>query len=115
MDIELIEVLAEAIHERYRTMDPESATCSQVARRGWHDLTGEEKEANRAQARDIENKLMAIGYEIVSCEGPVQPTQLPDEIVEALARTEHDRWMRQKVQDGCSMDRSWTQPPRSTS
>jgi hypothetical protein len=90
------EPTAIAIHEHWRAQqspgDPRPA---------WQDLDESLRESNRAQARDIDAKLDKINCHIEATgesNGPVF-TFNHDE-VEMLARDEHERWIRERIEDG---------------
>ncbi len=70
-------------------------------------LPEDEKEQNRNNARDIQYKIESIGYKIVPSNGGLMPVRLIDEEVEKLAKKEHERWMKQKI------DAGWTYAPKT--
>jgi hypothetical protein len=101
---EMIERMAEAIHEHYReTMGslPEDVTGSPRARASWSQLSEDDREANRRQARDVVMKVEALGYVIVPQDDHrAMPFVMTGKMVEALARWEHERWAQQKIKGG---------------
>jgi RyR domain len=103
MNEEQLSTLAEAIHRHYRTTMAERdyPTDSPLANAEWDDLTVPQKEANRAQARAIDDKLDIYDLYVVSADHPeaVNLTWTSEQ-VERLARVEHDRWMYQKLEAG---------------
>jgi voltage-gated potassium channel Kch len=68
----------------------------------WEELPEDLREANRAQAADVEEKLAAIGCTIGATADDFAFT---DAEVELLARREHDRWMAER------RSRGWTFGP----
>ena len=104
----VIEDLAKAAHERYceearaRNETPET----NVALRPWEALPEDLREANRALAADIPNKLLLMGYELTSGRG-IAPSalSLTEEQIEQQAMREHDRWLNERVGSG------WTYAP----
>jgi hypothetical protein len=109
---ELLERMAQAHHqvfcERLRAdgyqWGPETDEENQIHSSlvDWAKLPEEEKEQNRAAARDIPNKLAQIGYVMISARSDQAPFEFPegDEDLERLARMEHERWMESKLQAG---------------
>jgi hypothetical protein len=97
IDQATIAVLAEIIHERYRTRFEPSGPP-------WADLSEDQREANRAQARDIPAKLASVGAQVEPGTPGVPFAFTPDEI-EELARAEHERWVSQREEAG------WTYGP----
>ncbi len=110
-----IELLARAVHQRYRdhwNVDA-PASASTLATKTWDELTAAQQEANRAQARDIAVKLACVGKYAapggpgtVNSNGQVNGWLFDDAMVEQFAIDEHDRWMRQKIETGWS----WGEP-----
>jgi len=119
MDLEgeLLEKLAEAAHEVF---------CDGLGARGYKlgpkkddklkisdmlkpyvELPEHEKEQNRANIRDVANKLAQIGYVMVPARSNEPPFDFPSNDLEMLAEMEHARWMAQKLQDG------WQYAPRT--
>ncbi len=98
-----LEDLATAIHEDYyaeariRGDDPTTNTSL----RPWETLPEDLKDANRAQAADIPNKLRLLGFELAPSHG-MSPLDIPltDEQVKHLAIREHDRWMAERIRSG---------------
>lgn len=101
---ELLERLARAAHEIY---------CGELAARGYvfgavaddkhkvsdslvdyADLSEAKKEQNRRNVRDIPTKLAAVGCVMVPARPGLPPFSFADDEVEAFAREEHERWMR---------------------
>lgn len=96
-------VLARAIHEEYvrqqRKLGESPETNPSIV--DWDKLPDHLKESNWRQADDIGKKLKAVGCGIVPLTdwGAGLFEFEPDEI-ELLARMEHDRWMKEKLDDG---------------
>jgi hypothetical protein len=63
-------------------------------------LSEDEKEQNRNNVRDIPNKLAAIGCAVVPLRTKEIPSELKDSDIMLLAKIEHDRWMREKIETG---------------
>ena len=73
-----------------------------------------------AQAEHIPEKVRALGLLLVSEEegsGFEEVTSFTDDQVETLARIEHDRWVRERLDAGWTLDRTATKgdPVRKTS
>ncbi len=64
------------------------------------DLSDELKEQNRANARDLLNKLTQSGYIMIQCRNDEPPFAFPADDLEKLAEMEHARWMKQKQERG---------------
>jgi hypothetical protein len=107
---DLIEQLAVAAHDAFR---------DDLIRRGYrpgpvHDevrkfspklcpfneLSDEDKEQNRASVRDIPAKLAWVGYTMASAKSAEANTSFSPDVLEQLARYEHDRWVRAKLAAG---------------
>jgi class 3 adenylate cyclase len=98
-----IERLAEAVHQDY---------CEKARERGetpdqnpsmlpWDQIPEDLRDANRAQAADIPNKLRLLGFELTAIGGsPAMELRISGEQVEALAAREHIRWMRERQANG---------------
>ena len=100
-DLELIaqQVHAEFIKQRKadRTYDPANST-----HKPWEQLSDDDKESNRDQARMIPIRLRTIGRFMQKKQDPKQIplVDLTDDQVEILARQEHERWMSEKLRNG---------------
>jgi len=104
-----VERIAQAIHDKYlETVKslPADTTGSPVADKSWEGLSDSEKEANRAQARDIGVMLDALGFVLVPADDTAaEALRLTANIVETLAEYEHQRWMMHQINTG------WTYGP----
>jgi hypothetical protein len=102
---ELVELLAQRIHENYLAY--RLAEGEQVGARpslqAWESLPEDYKESNRAQARDIANKLSLVEAEVATTP-PADPFAFTTEEAEMLARYEHDRWLSQRLESGWEYD-----------
>jgi hypothetical protein len=95
------ERLAQAIHEQYLAAQRRSgANGGGSAMVPWAELNADLREANRAQARDIEAKLARIGCTISADDGDGAVFAFTDAEVEMLARAEHERWTAQRTTAG---------------
>ncbi len=93
--------LARAVHEDYlRQLKEQSASESSVYKTPWEELPEDARDANRAQADHLPFKLAQLGC-LDSLQKPQEIT-LPAEAVEALAQSEHERWMAQRLLAGWS-------------
>ena len=93
--------LARAVHRRYVR---DQAALGQTPETnpslvGWDDLPETLRDANRAQAADIERKLALVGCAMTPSLEAVPFAFEPDE-VERLAVAEHERWVSERVADG---------------
>jgi hypothetical protein len=82
-------------HER----DPEKTAPNLVT---YENLAEDVKEQNEDFARDIPNKVEAIGFKIVLGGEVKVEDAFSDEVIDLLAEQEHDRWMRLKLRQGWS-------------
>ncbi len=107
---DLLEKLAEAAHEVFceslrakgyvygsETREEEKTHSSL---RPYAELTEEEKEQNRSFIRDIPNKLALAGYTLLPGDSRDAPCQFAKADIEKLAKAEHERWMKQKLDSG---------------
>jgi hypothetical protein len=98
-----VDQIARAIHERYLAEQTHDGVFmgSTPAMTSWDNLDENKREANRAQARDIEQKLSRIGCRVGR--GPAtRGFAFADQELEALAREEQTRWAAQRVAAGWS-------------
>jgi uncharacterized membrane protein len=94
---------ARAIHEAYLedAADRGEAPGSRPALRPWDELPDDLKEANRAQARHVGEKLAEVGCIMVPTFDPSLTFAFRDDAeVLLLARLEHDRWMAERIGQG---------------
>jgi len=94
---------ARAIHEAYveAATDRGEEPGSRRALGDWDDLPEDLKEANRAQARHVGEKLADLGCIMVPTFDPSLTFAYRDEEeVLHLARLEHDRWMQERIDQG---------------
>jgi hypothetical protein len=63
-------------------------------------LPENEKEQNRANVRDIPNKLAMTGYIFIKGRGSEKTAEFSPGEIEKLAKLEHDRYVKQKFTDG---------------
>jgi len=94
---------ARAIHEAYLEACAErgEAPGSRPSLRPWDDLPDDLKEANRAQARHVGEKLADLGCIMVPMFDPSLTFAFRDEDeVLRLARLEHERWMEERIGQG---------------
>ena len=96
---QVTEQLAQAMHAAWLRAATGSGQIvgSRPALHPWEQLTEPVKEANRAQAREIGERLAAIGCLMVPASGPVASLDFTDREVELLARIEHERWLSERT------------------
>jgi hypothetical protein len=100
----LQEEIARALHDEYvvQCVRNGDSLLTNPSMRPWDELPGNLKEANRAQAGQVGEKLLAIRCVVVpSFDGalPFAFRDHPDE-VEQLARLEHQRWVEERTATG---------------
>lgn len=96
------EQIARVIHERYVTtqLAQQVGMGSKPAMAVWEELPEELRDANRAQAAGIREKLDRIGCTIVVRDPSLPPFSYRDNELEELAKLEHQRWMQDKIAAG---------------
>ncbi|WP_066372524.1 RyR domain-containing protein [Herbidospora mongoliensis] len=92
-----IDDMARAVHEHY--LRARRAAGDDEAVVGWDELPHRLRDDNRDHARDVPRKLAAIGCAL-SRRPDLAPAVLTDAEIERLARLEHLRWMRARVEAG---------------
>jgi len=106
---DLLERLAAAAHDLFREElgdqgyalgphDAEARTSPLLV--PYADLSEEDKDKNRRNVRDIPSKLDALGYVMTPARGDVPPFSFPPDEVNALAVTEHERYVRDMLERG---------------
>jgi hypothetical protein len=121
-DENLLEKLAEAAHEvfcdhlraeGYR-YGPETREDEKIhsSLKHYRKLLENEKEQNRNNVRDIPHKLASIGYTMIPARGKEMASEFDDEEVTLLARMEHERWMREKLDAGWRYAEETDKPKR---
>jgi uncharacterized membrane protein len=107
--VQVTEGLARAIHDDYgaiRASGAETAVARSQVPGGaaslgpWDELPEEFKESNRAQARQIGEKLAVIGCFMVPAFDPTLDFTFDDDELLLLARLEHERWMQERIAQG---------------
>ena len=100
LGLDEIEALAVFAHEAYRTtIEPGKAANPNDVPFG--SLSGDKMESNRSSVRATLVALAALGYRLARCSPGLQPVPtLPAKQHEPLKRLEHDRWLREVLQNG---------------
>jgi uncharacterized membrane protein len=99
---QVTEQLAQAIHRTYlqAAAGRGEALSSRPSLREWEELPDEVKESNRAQARQVGEKLAVIGCFMVPAFDRALTFEFEDEEVQLLAQLEHERWMGERMARG---------------
>jgi hypothetical protein len=98
---DLVERLAQVIHERYLMEQRElGASLGANALTQWDDLDEGFRTASRRQARDIGRKLEMIGCTVAPNTPSSPPISLDDTEIDMLAKYEHDRWCDERTAAG---------------
>jgi len=98
-----IERMAQKVHEEFLAF--EQAHGKQLydpaspAMKPWAELDETFREANRAQVRDIPAKLELLELQLVPADSG-QSVDFDEDMVEMLARYEHERWMAERMASG---------------
>ncbi|HEX4287384.1 MAG TPA: DUF1003 domain-containing protein [Trebonia sp.] len=107
--VQVTEHLARAIHDDYGAIRESGAAAAAAGGRvpagaaslgPWDELPEEFRESNRAQARQIGEKLAAIGCLMVPAFDPTLDFAFDDSELQLLARLEHERWMQERTAQG---------------
>lgn len=104
----LTEQIAQALHGSYLEVCRRDGTldASLAAHRPWAELDETYREANRAQAVGVDDRLRSAGYTVRLTTGwDVPAPPLTDDEIEVMAKDEHERWCRDRRADG------WTYGP----
>jgi hypothetical protein len=98
-----IEKIAIQIHNYYLQEQSEGPKTQSPAFESWDDLSEEYKESNRGQAFDIQRKLKETNYgwkPVVKTSKGLNEDIITPEDMELMAEMEHDRWMKEKKENG---------------
>jgi uncharacterized membrane protein len=96
--VQVTERLARAIHDDYGAIHETGAGAASLG--PWNELPEEFKESNRAQAREIGEKLAIIGCLMVPAFDSTLDFAFDDEELQLLARLEHERWLMERTAQG---------------
>ena len=108
------DILARAIHERYRQNQQGVKPPDDPAMQPWETLAEHLRVFNRQQADDIEATLQRIGCGVRPAAGPAPaPFIFTDEEVEIMAGVAHEHWMAERERAGWVSGRSATWSVRS--
>ena len=95
---DLRDILARAIHERYRQNQQGIKPPDDPAMQPWETLAEHLRESNRQQADDIEATLQRIGCGVRPAAGPAPaPFIFTDEEVEIMAGVAHEHWVAERA------------------
>ncbi|WP_369390347.1 DUF1003 domain-containing protein [Streptomyces sp. CG1] len=96
--------LARAIHQSRleAALDDGQEPGSRTAQRPWHELPEVQKEANLLQARQLGDRLAAIGCLMVPTSDPDLTVAFTEEEAQVLARLEHEHRSLERGADGAA-------------
>lgn len=95
------ETIAQAIHAAYCAAEADLLQSEDPSLAQWDGLLDYLKESNRQQADHILDKLRLIGCRAVQVSGrPVTLVEFTEDEIETLARSEHARWVIERVRNG---------------
>lgn len=97
------ETLAQAMHEDYlrHELAKGHELGSRPAMHRWDDLDEDFREANRAQADRLAERLAAFGYRIAPLtDWEAERFEFSAEEIEGMARMEHERWCAERRRQG---------------
>jgi hypothetical protein len=92
----LLDEMAAKAHQIYCEGQKETPN-SPLAQTPYQQLDEHYKEMNRANIRDIQLKLVKIGYTMIPARGNLPPFDFPIADIDRLAEMEHERWLRAKI------------------
>ncbi len=98
-----IELLAIAIHASYNERQLERYPDKPLDFPNFSDLPNDLKFSNMRQAQRIFERVQMAGYELRPKGGDDAVVEFPDEVVEALARIEHDDWVTERKSSGWTL------------
>ncbi len=91
------EQLARSIHEDYVAS---ATTSGEAFARTWDDLKDSERESSRRRAEHLCQQLSRLDWDLVPLRHWDRPVALDDEVVEAIAVADHERWRSDRVAEG---------------
>ncbi|MEI7845642.1 MAG: NAD(P)-binding protein [Chloroflexota bacterium] len=96
------DLLAQAAHEEYMRTQPKTGTpAANPAMQPWKSLDVKYRQANYDYVDHIQRLLEASGYSIAPLSDWDAPSRrFPDEIIEHMAKMEHDFWMKDRLGQG---------------
>ena len=99
-----LDKVAKAIHDDYLAERKKDGTYNANTRshKPWEGLDVDLRDSNREQARAIPHRLAKAGLFIrkISSDHTGTPVKLDKDLVEVLAREEHERWVAEKLRQG---------------
>lgn len=99
--LENVEQLSRRIHERYNEAQRATHPDRPLAYPDWESLSDDLKYSNIRQARSYFGYLESAGmYAARTGDAAREVRELPEELVEALARKEHENWMTERRDNG---------------
>ena len=98
-----IELLAIAIHARYNEEQVARYPDKPLSFPHFSDLPDDLKYSNMRQAQGIYDKLALAGYTMRPKGAPGAVRGFAPELVEAMARFEHDEWMKERIANGWTL------------
>jgi len=99
----ITETIARALHTVYLGTEGLRGPTEgdRPALRPWEDLPEHLKEQNREQADSIARQIETEGFRVAPLvDWDAWDLHFPDDVVERLARSEHDRWLRRAKRSG---------------
>ncbi len=98
-----IELLAIAVHARYNEEQVARYPDKPLSYPHFSDLPDDLKYSNMRQAQGIYDKLELVGYTMRPKGAPGAVAEFSPEVIEAMARYEHDAWMRERLALGWTL------------
>jgi hypothetical protein len=96
------EAIAREIHKEYHADEKRKGVTRETneAAVPWEELAEHFRESNRAQAAHIGDKLADVGCDLAPLtDWEAELFEFDVDEVEALAQTEHERWMAERLSD----------------
>lgn len=98
----IVEAVAELIHDAYCAYCEKTGEGTSASKLAHKDLPPDHKQSNRDAAEDVPAKLRGQRYGLRLPPDGIAPrlNRFPPEVVEELAKQEHQRWMLEKRMQG---------------
>lgn len=90
----VIDLFARTLYSDYQ------ANINASMRRNWHQIAERVRHESLVRSWCLLSMLHMAGYNVVNAKESKAPREFPSDVLELLARLEHDRWARERVDAG---------------
>lgn len=90
----LVEVFARTLHSDFQT------NMKRGERQNWHQLAEDAREQFLVQSQFLLSMLHIAGYNVANANDDDKPHAFSPDVLDLLARLEHDRWSRERIDAG---------------